>query len=163
MGPVARGAGVGIGTVYRHFPSKGELFAEVFRRASRREVEAVRAAAASGRSAQVRLATAIETFARRALAGRRLAWALIAEPVDPLVDVERLAFRRAYRDLIAEVVADGVASGEFSEQEPRISAAALVGAIGETLVGPLSPTAGAVDEERLVRGLVRLCLRSVSR
>ena len=30
---VARRAGVATGSVYRHFPSKGDLFAEVFRRA----------------------------------------------------------------------------------------------------------------------------------
>jgi AcrR family transcriptional regulator len=42
---VASRAGVAIGTVYRHFPSKADLFAEVFREASQREVDAVAAAA----------------------------------------------------------------------------------------------------------------------
>ena len=32
--PVAAAAGVAVGTVYRHFPSKAELFAEVFRQAA---------------------------------------------------------------------------------------------------------------------------------
>ena len=36
---VASRAGVATGSVYRYFPSKSELFAEVFRRASAREVE----------------------------------------------------------------------------------------------------------------------------
>src|ERR687895_667034 len=39
---VARRAGVATGTVYRHFPSKADLFAEVFRRASQREVDVLR-------------------------------------------------------------------------------------------------------------------------
>ena len=43
---VAEKAGVATGTVYRHFPSKSELFAEVFRRASQHEVDVVSAAAA---------------------------------------------------------------------------------------------------------------------
>ncbi|MGH2917924.1 MAG: helix-turn-helix domain-containing protein, partial [Solirubrobacteraceae bacterium] len=43
---VGRRAGVATGSVYRHFPSKEELFAEVFRAASQREVDAVAAAAA---------------------------------------------------------------------------------------------------------------------
>ena len=38
----------------------------------------------------------LATFARRALRNPRLAWALIAEPVDPLVDAERLAYRERY-------------------------------------------------------------------
>src|SRR5918996_152732 len=45
---VADSAGVATGTVYRHFPSKAELFAEVFRRASQREVDAMAAAAGDG-------------------------------------------------------------------------------------------------------------------
>ena len=42
---VAARAGVATGTVYRHFPSKADLFAEVFRSVSQREVDAARAAA----------------------------------------------------------------------------------------------------------------------
>ena len=38
---VALRAGVSVGTVYRHFPSKGELVAEVFRSAAERELAVV--------------------------------------------------------------------------------------------------------------------------
>ena len=31
----------------------------------------------------------------------RLAWALLAEPVDPAVEAERLHFRHSYRDVVA--------------------------------------------------------------
>jgi AcrR family transcriptional regulator len=136
---VAARAGVATGTVYRHFASKADLFAEVFRRAAQREVDAVAGAPD--------LDAGVETFARRALAGRRLAWALLAEPVDPVVEAERLAFRRAYRDAFAAHVPDA------------LTAAALVGAIGEVLVGPLSPTAAHRDEDDLVAQLVTLCHR----
>lgn len=160
---VAERAGVATGTVYRHFPSKAELFAEVFRNASRHEVDAVVAAAAAATdSAPKRIASAVETFARRALRGRRLAWALIAEPVDPAVEAERLVFRRAYRDAFVAVIADGVAAGELPPRDPAISAAALVGAIGEALVGPVSPTAAAREPEDLVRSLTHFCIRSVT-
>jgi AcrR family transcriptional regulator len=160
---VAAGAGVATGSVYRHFPSKAELFAEVFRRASQREVDATRAAAeASGGAATQRLAAAVETFARRALRGRRLAWALLAEPVDPAVEVERLAFRRAYATGFAAVLRDGVEAGELAPQNVELTAAALVGALGEALVGPLSPVADDVDADALVSDLVTFCLRSVT-
>ena len=160
---VAAKAGVATGTVYRHFPSKAELFAEVFRNASQHEVDAVvEAAADTDSSAAARIATAVETFARRALRGRRLAWALIAEPVDPAVEAERLIFRRAYRDAFAQVIAAGVESGELPQQDPATSAAALVGAIGEALVGPVSPTTAARDPESLVASLRDFCIRSVT-
>src|SRR5215218_4996206 len=84
---VARRAGVATGSVYRHFPSKGELFAEVFRRASQRELDVVAEAAADdGRPAHEHVAAAVEAFARRALASPRRAYALLAEPVDPAVE-----------------------------------------------------------------------------
>jgi AcrR family transcriptional regulator len=160
---VAAGAGVATGSVYRHFPSKADLFAEVFRRASQREVDATRAAAeAAGGTASQRLAAAVETFARRALRGRRLAWALLAEPVDPAVEVERLAFRRAYAAGFAQVLREGVAAGELAPQNVELAAAALVGALGEALVGPLSPVGDDIDADALVADLVTFCLRSVT-
>ncbi len=160
---VAERAGVATGTVYRHFPSKAELFAQVFREASQHEVDAVASAAReSGQSVAERIAVAVETFARRALRGHRLAWALIAEPVDPAVEAERLVFRRAYRDVFASVIAAGVESGELPHQDPQVSGAALVGAIGEALVGPVSPTAGGADDEAVIGSLRDFCIRSVT-
>ena len=159
---VAARAGVAVGTVYRHFHSKAELFAEVFRRASQREVDAMAAAGSGPGPATQRLAAAVETFARRALRGRRLAWALLAEPVDPAVEAERLAFRRAYRDVCAGLLEEGIAAGELPEQDARLTAAAMVGAIGEALVGPLSPTGATQDADRLVSHLLTFCLRSIT-
>src|SRR5438067_2469490 len=66
---VAQGAGVATGTVYRYFPSKSQLFAEVFRVASQHEVDAVAAAMAGPAHALDRVALGVETFARRALRG----------------------------------------------------------------------------------------------
>src|SRR3954467_7126182 len=76
---VAEGAGVATGTVYRHFPSKAELFAEVFRVASQHEVDAVAEAMSGPGPAVDRVARGVEPFARRALRGRRLAGARAAQ------------------------------------------------------------------------------------
>jgi AcrR family transcriptional regulator len=152
---VAARAGVAVGTVYRHFPSKSELLAEVFRRASRRELDVVvEVSAADGRPARERIAAAVEAFCRRALAGPVLAYALIAEPVDQGVESERLRLRRGYRDAFARVLDDGVASGELRPHDTRTVAAAIVGALGEALVGPLSARKKG-SKEMLVATLVR--------
>ena len=170
---VADRAGVAVGTVYRHFPSKSDLFAEVFREASQHEVDAMHTAmeGVSGPAAE-RVAVGIEAFARRALRGRRLAWALLAEPVDPAVEVERLHFRHSYRDLMAEVIAEGIKAGEFPAQDVDATAAALIGAVGEAMVGPLSPTypqngsrlaarPRTTDPDALIASLINFCTRAI--
>src|SRR3954470_14135681 len=81
MHDVARRAGVATGSLYRHFPSKGELLAQVFVEAAEHELALVEDIARdSSRPPVERLAAALETFARRALAAPRLAYALMAEP-----------------------------------------------------------------------------------
>lgn len=159
---VAARAGVAVGSVYRHFPSKSELFAEVFREASQREVDAMGAALAGPGPAAERVAAGVAVFAERALRGRRLAWALLAEPIDPGVEAARLAFRRAYRDQLAAVLREGIAAGELPPQDPEATAAALVGAIGEALVGPLSPTA-AGDAGPAISSLTDFCTRAIGK
>jgi len=132
MASVAAEAGVATGTVYKHYDGKAALVTAVFRTVVAREVAAVSAAAASG-SAVERVTAAVETFAGRALKNPKLAYVLLAEPVDPAVDTERLRFRHAFAEAFESAVAEGVARGELSAQDPRTSAAALVGAIGEVL------------------------------
>ena len=154
---VAQRAGVASGTVYNHFDGKADLVAEVFRTLVSREVDAVRGAVAAAHDVPSRVAAFVETFARRALKAPRLAYALLAEPVDPAIDVLRLEFRVAFRDIAAAAIADGVSSGQLPAQDADVVAAALVGAIGEALVGPLSDR----PDPAVVATLVSFALRSL--
>jgi uncharacterized membrane protein YcjF (UPF0283 family) len=63
------------------------------------------------------------------------------------------------------LVAQGVQTGEFAPQVPSVSAAALVGIIAESLVGPLSWTAAdkpGLQAEDLIAAIQAFCLRAVS-
>ncbi len=158
---IADRAGLSAGALYRHFPSKAELFVEVYRASAKRDMTAIDEAAASGSCAE-RFDAAIATHARRALRNRRLAWALMYEPVDALVDEERLVFRRKLCRHMAGLLRQGIAAGEIPDQNVELSAAALIGAIAESLVGPLSPVGGQVTaREDVIAGLLQFCRRAV--
>jgi AcrR family transcriptional regulator len=159
---IAERVGVSAGALYRHFPSKAELFVEVFREAAQRDMAAVGKAPSEG-GALDRLESAIAAHARRALRDRALAWALVHEPVDALVDAERLKYRRRYARHVARMLEQAVAAGEIPEQDVELSAAAIVGAMSEALVGPLSPLAGIrkTSDDAIVRHVVRFCRLAV--
>jgi AcrR family transcriptional regulator len=146
-------AGVAAGTLYRHFASKEELFVEIFRSLSGRELDAMRQAAGDQREPLDRLEAAIDAFARRALAEPRVAWALLAEPVDALVDAERLEYRRRYRDLVVDLLPNA---------SPAL-AAAIVGGVGEALVGPTSePPASSQERAALITEIKAFARRAAT-
>lgn len=161
---VAADAGVATGTIYRHFSGKVELCTELFRAATRREVEHVRAASQGPGTPAERLQRCVRVFAGRAFRGRSRAYALIAEPLDPALEQERLVYRRAYADVFRALITEGVAGGDFPPMNPSIAATALVGVMAETLVGPLSPSGETLEVEqqhRVIHEISRFCLRAV--
>jgi AcrR family transcriptional regulator len=159
---IAERADVSAGALYRHFRSKAELFVEVFRAAGEGQLAEMHAAAAGAETYIGRLEAVVATYARRALQNRRLAWALVHEPTDPPVENERLVYRRNYCRNLAALLRGGIAAGEFPKENADLTAAALVGAISETLVGPLSPIGGqTASEDEIVASLLRFCRRSL--
>lgn len=161
-------AGVSAGTVYTYFDSREELLVSVFRQAAGIELGLVREAVARAdiQDDQTRAAREIRalvaTFAERAGRGRRLAWALLVEPVGPLIDAERLHFRRDYANTLAEIVGRGVASGELPQQDPEIVGPGLVGLISEALTGPLSPlNAERLSMHDVIARVSQLTLRAI--
>jgi AcrR family transcriptional regulator len=153
---IAERAGVAAATLYRHFVSKEELFIEVFRDVCSGEERAMRAAAdEAGQGAVARLEAVLGTFARRALQNPRLAWALLAEPVDPLVDAERLEYRERYASLVAAELRAAIDAREIPSQDVAFTAAALVGGCGEALVGPLSSMVGGEEIVGAIETFVR--------
>ncbi len=159
---IALRAGVATGTLYRHFSSKTDLFVDVVRSISEREVDAMYLAAGKVAGFSERFDAVVATYAGRALRNRPLAWALIYEPVDPLVDAERLVYRRDYSRYMARLLREGVEIGAVPSQDTDLAAAAVVGVIGETLVGPLSPVAHhTTPEQETVAAIVGLCRRVI--
>jgi AcrR family transcriptional regulator len=163
MSAIAETAGIAIGTLYRYFPAKTDLMIEVVSLTAQREVDVVAGIAMREGSAADRLGAAAWTFANRALRGRRMAHALVAEPVEPEVEAARLKYHRALARVFTTIIEQGVRTGEFPPQSERASADCIVGCLFEGLVGPLADTAS--DEPSLTGhavAIITFCLRGVS-
>jgi AcrR family transcriptional regulator len=160
--PVAQRAGIAAGTVYRYFPAKTDLVAALVADLSEREVAALTRAADAAPGPLSALAAAITSFAARALANRRLAFALIAEPVEAELGPARVGFRIALARVFEARIRTALAGGHLPDQDAAGAAAALVGALIEGLIGPLAsePTdAGAALAQ--VQAFTLLALRAL--
>ncbi|MFG1783967.1 TetR/AcrR family transcriptional regulator [Rhodococcus oryzae] len=162
---IAENCGVSVGSVYSYFDGRSDLLAAVFRRGADQELNEVRMAVAEHSGAADRLRALVETFARRAIRGRQMAWSLLFEPVDPQVDEERLIYRGSYAELTTTILRDGIEEGELPDQHVGIAAAALIGAISESLTGRLSPIPvelpDTFSDDEIVDAILQLCLRAV--
>lgn len=162
MDHVAAAAGVATGTVYRYWPAKAGLCVEIVATVSAYEVGIVKAVADASGSPVEKLSEAIRTFAGRALRGRRLAYALIAEPADPDVEAVRLDYRAQLAHCFERIVREGIMRGVFPRLDPAVAAACIVGAFMEALIGPLAPAKGTGPRanQHLIEQINQFCLRA---
>jgi AcrR family transcriptional regulator len=161
--PVAARAGVAAGTVYRYFPGKVDLMAALVGSVAARELAAMRRAAGTAPGPLSALSAVIVTFAARALRQRRLAWAMTAEPADADTDAVRSGYRGAVVAEFETRMRAAIDGGHLPEQDTRIAAPALVGALLEGLVGPLAPEGidDPVRAREAVQMLALLALRGL--
>src|SRR5580765_8294115 len=162
IAPVAVRANVAAGTVYRYFPSKAELISELIAEVSHDELAAIRRQGGGCTRGCIGDA-AVTTVAVHVLSQRKLAWGILAEPVDVDVTASRLASRREIAGEIASRIDAAVRAGHLPAQDTSLAATSLLGALHESLVGPLAPD-NPDDPARLrdaVQTVTLLALRAV--
>lgn len=163
MNTIAEHSGLALSTLYRHFQSKNELMKALVAKVSGHEVNVAAGAAMTEGNPPSRLELAIRTFALRAIRGRKLAHALVAEPVDAEIETERLRYRRRLMRVYETVIREGMLDGSIGNQDPEVSAGCIVGALFEGLVGPLALQIDLSEEERTERAerIIVFCMRGV--
>lgn len=143
---VAARAGVGVGTVYRHFPQRADLVAAVFRR----EVDACAAAAAT-LAAEHEPGEALAGWLRRYTAfittKRGLASALYSG--DPAFDSLPAYFEQHLGPALTSLLDAAVAAGAV---RPGMDAGDLLRAVGNLCQG--GPDVGACHTQRMVDLLI---------
>ncbi len=146
IAPVARQAGIAAGTVYRYFPGKSGLVGALIADVCERELAAMRRAADAAPGPLSALAAALTTFAARAQRDRRLIWAVMAEPVEPDIEMLRREYRRAFADEIAARISEAVAGSHLPDQDAALVAPAVAAALIEGICGPLAPASVEIAE-----------------
>jgi AcrR family transcriptional regulator len=150
---VAARAGIAAGTVYRYFPAKTDLIVALVAAQSAAELAALNHAADAAPGPLSALAAAVVTFAARALASRRLAFAMVAEAVEPGLDAVLRNYRGALAGAFETRIRRALERGLLPAQDAGVAAAALVGALIEGLIGPLAP--GPTDDPAQDRAQVQ--------
>lgn len=143
---IAEKAGVGVGTVYRHFPQRADLIAAVLRR----EIDACADAApilAAGHKPGEALAQWMQRYAAFIAAKRGLAKALHSG--DPAFDNLPGYFDRRLRPALRALLEAAVAAGEV---RPDIEADELLGAVASLCMSAHNEGPGRA--ERMVALLV---------
>src|SRR5215468_3621400 len=120
IAPIAERAGIAAGTVYRYFPSKGDMVAALVAAVSEREIGAMRRAADAAPGPLSAIAAAVTTFSARALREPKLAFALLAEPVDADTDTARLDYRKALVAELTRRLAAAIAARALPEQDVAV-------------------------------------------
>lgn len=162
IAPVAERAGIAAGTVYRYFPAKTDLIAELATAVGEQESAAMRRAAEAAPGPLSALPAAIATFGLRALRARRLTWAMLMEPVEAEIDAVRLVYRQSISRELETRIRAAINDGHLPAQDAALSAAALVGALVEGLIGPLAAAGDDPAKARLaVQTLTLLALRAL--
>jgi AcrR family transcriptional regulator len=159
---VAERAQIAAGTVYRYFPSKTELIAELVARLAQEECAAMQAAGDAAPGPLSALAAAIAAFAARALRARKLAWATIAEPVEADIEPVRLNFRCALIGELARRIQAAIDAGHLPEQDVQRAGPAILGILVDGLIGPVAPVPdGEAAARTAVQDMTLMALRAL--
>lgn len=143
---IAEMAGVGVGTIYRHFPQRADLVAAVFRRDIDVCADAAPILAAKYRPFEA-LASWMQRYAAFVAAKRGLAKALHSG--DPTFDALPAYFDQRLRPALRNLLGAAIASGEV---RPGIDADDLLGAVASLCMSAHNERHGRA--ERMVALLV---------
>lgn len=134
---LAAKAEISTGYVYKHFPSKESISYAMFNEVAEQDFSALRDVILGQGSPSVRLHTAIKTVVTQALENPVFTYAMRAESVDEGLQELRMEYRHFYEEAFQTLLEQGIQTGEFAPQHPKVTAACLIGVIWDSMLGRL--------------------------
>jgi len=152
---IAARAGVGVGTIYRHFPTRADLIVAVYRHQVEACAEAGPALLAQGGSPHAALARWIDLFVDFLVTKHGLAEALQSD------DDAFRTLHGYFLDRLVPVCAQLLtAAADAEEIEPDVDALVLMHGVGNLCIGADSPRYDARRMVRLVLAGLRIPART---
>lgn len=143
---VADRAHCSAGLIYQYFANADDLLKGAFAHISDFELAVFHTGLSRHDEVGDAIATGVEIFIGRALAGPQLADALLFEALPPMVEEERLLFRRKWAQVIAQRLDRGVVVGQIPLQNTGIVSTAITGALSENLLPRLHSSTTSATE-----------------
>ena len=164
MAAIAEQAGVSTGLIYRYFSNKTQLMVEILNDAVSKEIVILNDIAKRPETAEANLHAAVTAFVRRALTGPQLAYAFMAEPVDPQVEAERILCKQRFANVFKDILNTGIANKEFEIEDVETAAACVVGAMGLMTASVIAPTthAAAVSTSSMLNSFLSMPASKIS-
>lgn len=162
---IAETAGVSTGLIYRYFSSKSQLMVEILTDAVMHEIQLIdNIAQRESHSPTENLEAAIQSFVSRALTGSKLAYAFITEPVDTLVEAERIRCRRLFANAILKILQQGIEQQVFDLdiENVDIAATCIIGAMTEAVINPITATENlTIHKNKIIHTIIHFCLYGI--
>lgn len=161
---VAHRADCSAGLLYQYFSNAEELLKGTFAHISAFELSMFQTGLNRYEEVDDAIDAGVEVFIGRSLAGPQLADALLFEALPPLVEEERLLFRRRWAQAIAQRLDRGVVAGQIPQQNTGIVSTAITGALSENLLPRLHASTNSVTEipvTDIIPELQHLCRKMI--
>lgn len=162
---VASQSGLAIGSVYRHFESKDQLLLQVYCDLAAKDLILDMVKIQRDKVATAQLNNALDQFFAKALMADKLAYALFAEPISPLIGQQRQRYKAEFTRIFSDIIKLGIAQKVFLDQDPIMGANAIIGILIESLLTPMQWQNNAMptfERIKLIQQCQQFCLRSIT-
>ena len=162
---VATQSGLAVGSVYKHFQSKEQLLLQVYSDLTTLDLLLDTKKIFISTAAKQQLDTALEQLFAKALMADKLAYALFAEPISPLISQQRQSYKAEFSAIFSQIIKQGMAQKVFLDQDPQIGANAIIGILIESLLTPMQWQSNAMptfERIKLIQQCQQFCIRAVS-
>jgi len=161
---VATRSGLAVGSVYKHFNSKDQLLLQVYSELSSTDLVLDLQLINQSSDAAIQLNIALDQFFAKALMADKLAYALFAEPISPLISQQRQQYKSQFITIFSKIISQGIEQKIFCNQDITMTANAIVGILIESLLTPMQWQDQAMptfERIKLIQQCQQFCLRAV--